>query len=222
MLFRSYNLFPTGNVCPGTDLFLSGSEPDAVYHIFINNNLIKTVAGIGGLNLLPLGRFLLTGTLKVVAQYIVTGCYREMLGATNLLPSPIDFEVFPHGIMCQTDSIWLSGSQIGVIYQVVLNDSVIIGPTVNGTGDTLKLGITTVPGIYKVKATELSTNCWVFLSDTITLFSPPVIYQMHPSGEECSPKTIFLTESEDNCRYDLIFNRSYPPIMSIQGYGGGI
>ncbi|MBL0310936.1 MAG: PKD domain-containing protein [Bacteroidetes bacterium] len=76
--------------------------------------------------------------------------------------SPVAFNV--SGGACVPATMGLTGSEVGVNYQLYRNTNIPVGSIVSGTGNTISFGPQNVPGIYSVVATNAINGC---ISDMI-------------------------------------------------------
>lgn len=82
----------------------------------------------------------------------------------NLTASSTTYCVGSSGI-----SIGLNNSQIGVNYQLLLNNSALIGNPISGTGSAISFGNQTVAGTYYVNASYQNTSCISSMGNPITI-----------------------------------------------------
>jgi hypothetical protein len=66
-------------------------------------------------------------------------------------------------------TIGLSGSQLGVNYQLILNGNLNIGNAVSGTGSAFNFGLQSQAGIYSVNAVFDNTTCFSEMTNPVTL-----------------------------------------------------
>jgi hypothetical protein len=102
----------------------------------------------------------LTSNYTVIA-FAVNGCSDAKTVVVSVNDSPYLFDVTGGGSFCAGGAgiaIGLSGSQIGVNYQLRLNGAN-TGSVVAGTGSAFFFGNQTLAGTYTVDATMVSTSC---------------------------------------------------------------
>lgn len=214
-----FSLVPSGERCPGTELFVNGSQNGFQYILYRNNNEVDTVTGNGQWSLLPLGARWDTGYYWVRGVNPLTGCGVWLHDTTRINPSPFAYHVMPAGILCQGQPIWTDGSDVGISYQLIRDENIVVGASQTGTGGPLSFGPQTYPGTYKVLATDEVTDCSLFLLDSAVLYPAPVAFSILPAGDTCAPAEIFLSSSETGYTYGLYFNNEYPPLQWLTGNG---
>jgi len=173
-------------------------------------NTGSPLAGTG--SALSFGSKVVAGTYTVIASNGVTGCTVPMSGnvVITLTPLPISFNVTGGGFYCSGGfgvSVGLSGSQIGVSYQLRIN-GVNTGSSVPGTLSAISFGQQTVPGTYTVLATIVSTGCnSIMAGNAIVAINPlPAAHNVTGGGAYCSGGsglTVGLSSSELGVNYQL-------------------
>ncbi len=182
-----------------------------------------TVASIGGTS--GLLNALLSGT-TIITYTSLFFCSSSMTVTVNPLPGL--FIVSGGGGYCvgslSTYSVILSGSQVGVTYQLLLG-GVPVGPAISGTGGILNFGIQSAPGIYTVVATNTTTGCTrtMVSSATIVVNTLPALYSVSGGGSYCSgvfsaAPHIFLSGSQAGVNYKLYNGGTL--IGTVPGSGG--
>lgn len=215
-----YQLVPSGQACPGTEIRLNGSEAGVEYTLWLNNNIMGTAAGTGSIGFLSFGNYTEPGTYYVVATHPITGCTDTMSGTLEILPFPLAYNVLPQGILCDGESVELSGSQTGVMYQLRRADTINVGLPVAGNGQPLSFGPQNYPGIYKVYAWNTSSLCGTWMNGQTYLDTLPTPYSITPNGTVCGPVEIGLNGSHLGYTYYLYHNGVTPALMSLPGTGG--
>ncbi|MBS1596240.1 MAG: gliding motility-associated C-terminal domain-containing protein [Bacteroidetes bacterium] len=205
-----------GNYCPGgsgVPITLSGSEPGVKYVVYYNGAPVDSAIGTGA------SPFVFANETQVgiytVVGYRFTGCGQNMLGFVNvgLSPTPTLFTVQGGGNACPGSSsgpaIYLSGSQLGVSYQLYLNNTTPVGNPVQGTGNQIPFGNAGQPGVYTVIGTFIaSPYCSSKMTDSavITLVVLPNAYTVTGGGSYCtgdSGRVIGLSNSDVGVTYSL-------------------
>jgi len=219
----------------GVTLTLSGSQIGVNYALYQSGSstAIMIISGTGG----PINFDNQTaGTYIVVATYTstITHCVDTMGGTVTVIvnPNPTPYNIIPTSAQYCADTngvaISLSGSQVGVSYQLMLGSNN-VGAAVNGTGSQIPLGIHTA-GVYTVLATNTTTNCFAYMtgSSTITIYPSPTAYTVTttPSGttQYCSGTSgviIGLSDSDPGITYYLYNNNTYTG-NSVSGTGSAI
>ncbi|MEI7662690.1 MAG: PKD domain-containing protein, partial [Bacteroidota bacterium] len=166
----SYLIAPQGNQCPGTDIYLNGSQTGIEYELLRNSiPMGPFLAGNG--TVIHFGKQYLTGIYTVRAINLATNCDTLMSGSTTIVPGPVTYNVTPAGANCAPTIVGLSGSETVSSYELFRNGFAILGP-VSGTGNPLSFGSQTA-GTYIVIATGNASPC----SDTM---AGPVIITPGP------------------------------------------
>jgi gliding motility-associated-like protein len=214
-----FTLVPTGERCPGTELYVNGSQSGFQYILFRNGSETDTIIGNGAWSILPFGPQYDTGYYWVRAVNPATGCGVWLNDTTRINPSPNVYHVIPAGILCQGQDVAIDASQTGIEYQLVRDETTLVGPVRNGTGGPISFGPQNYPGTYKVLATDPITLCAIFMADSAVLYPSPTVYHIMPSGDTCSPAIISLSGSQVGYNYGLYFNGEYPPIKIMTGTG---
>ncbi len=94
----------------------------------------------------------------------------------DVYPSPFVFNLAGGGEYCSGGAgvpVWLSGSQIGISYQLFMN-GVATGAILAGTGSPLSFGILTAAGIYTVMATDVATSCTNIMAGSVPVVINPL------------------------------------------------
>lgn len=203
-----YTINPTGSQCPGTIIRINGSEAGLVYYLQYNGFTIDSLTGTGVVGFLDFGPQVMNGTYTIKAINPITGCEAIMNGSTYINVAPQIFNVIPAGILCPGQVISLTGSQVGVNYQLRWNGTFDLGAPVPGTGSVIALGNAWLPGIYSAVAIDASTNCVSFMSDSATLYPDPTAFTIVPDGQACEGDIITLNGSQTGVDYVLILDNA--------------
>ena len=113
-------------------------------------------------------------------------------------PSPTLYSVTGGGSYCAGVAglpIGLSGSEIGVHYQLVINGSN-FGMPLAGTGSALNFGNQLMGGTYWILATNMSTGCTIQMSNSVTIQVnpiPSVTITANGPVDFCGSGTVTLT-----------------------------
>jgi hypothetical protein len=152
------------------------------------------------------------GTYSVTATNVGTGCTNGMstVATVTVNPMPIVYNVTGGGGYCQGGTgmnVSLSGSELGLTYQLFLN-GVATGTPAVGTGTALNFGLRTLGGTYTVVANNGSTSCSKAMggSAVIVVNPLPVVFSMTGGGSYCAGGTgvnIGLTSSTTGVDYQL-------------------
>lgn len=170
-----YNVTGGGSYCAGgsgVNVSLSGSDPGVLYQL-----------QPGGAEMVGNGSAISFGNQTVGGTYTVEAlsgiCLATMNGQVTVTvnPSPTIYTVTGGGSYCSGGSgvsVVLSGSDVGVSYQLVLN-SAPPGPGVPGTGSAINFGSQTAAGTYTVLATSVA-GCSAYMNNSaiVTVDTPPV------------------------------------------------
>jgi len=115
-------------------------------------------------------------TLVVVMLLLTITGYSQSGVQIIINQSPTLYSVTGGGSYCAGLSgvpIGLSGSEIGVNYQLLINGTP-SGVAVAGTGNPINFGTQTMSGIYTITGTSTSTGCSVIMSNTATVQVYPI------------------------------------------------
>ncbi|MCD6011455.1 MAG: surface protein [Flavipsychrobacter sp.] len=205
-----------GNYCPGgsgVHVGLTGSTVGINYQLMRGTTMVGApMAGTG--SGLDFGAQTITGTYFVVATNPVTGCTINMAGSTavniSALPTAYTVATSASGYCFGGTgvTVTLSGSSVGVQYQLYRNGTIAVGSPMAGTGFPLSYGLHTNPGTYSVTATDLTTGCVNNMSGTPTIvINPlPTPYTVSGGGSYCAGGAgvhIMLSGSDMGVNYQL-------------------
>ncbi|GAA4466461.1 hypothetical protein GCM10023093_20650 [Nemorincola caseinilytica] len=213
----AYDVTGSGSFCAddsGLHVGLSGSDTGVLYQLYNGATAIGgPIAGTGAA--LDLGVQTAAGTYTVRATSAGTSCTNTMSGTATIvvdpLPAAYTMTVTGGGSYCAGDTgvhIGLSGSQVGVSYQLYLGSSP-SGGAVMGTGAPLDLGLVSAVGTYSVYATNTATSCSAAMTGSIPVFINPLpsAYAVTGGGSLCAGDTgvhIGLSGSETAITYQLM------------------
>ncbi|MCK9218718.1 MAG: PKD domain-containing protein [Bacteroidales bacterium] len=204
----AYLMVPQGDTCPGTEVLLNGSQSGINYYLIRENDTISMRAGTGVFGLLSFGNQWDTGVYRVVGINALTGCKMEQIGSVIIHIAPAVFNIIPPGILCPGQIINLSGSQIGINYQLRRDSLTNIGVQVPGTGSGLSFGPQFLPGVYRVIAIDPLTHCYSWQNGNSTIQPGPTIYTMVPNGDTCAGGRVRLNGSQIGIQYHLVLNNT--------------
>lgn len=213
-----FKIDPIGQQCPGTIIRLNGSDPGVKYYLLLDGIPVDSISGTGIIGFLDFGPRSINGTYTILAVNTVTGCIEMMNGSTYINVAPQIYNVIPAGILCPGQMIQLSGSEVGVSYQLRWNGTFDLGLPVPGTGSPLDIGVGTLPGVYSVIGIDDNTNCVSYMNDSATLYPNPVLFTIVPDGEACEGSDVMLNGSEIGVDYILILDNAIH-IDTIHGTG---
>jgi len=202
----SYLIVPQGDTCPGTEILINGSQSGVLYYLITGTDTVAQQAGTGTVGLLSFGNQYTPGAYRVVGINIITGCKAEMTGTITIQPSPTVFDLNPPGILCPGQTLTLSGSEIGINYQLRRDSLTNVGPEIPGTGSLLNFGAHFLPGVYRIIATNPLSHCYSWQAGRATIQPGPDIYSILPNGDTCSGGTIRLNGSQIGIYYHLVLN----------------
>ena len=175
----AYNVTGGGSYCIGgigVPVGLDFSELYIYYQLLLNGSIIKdSIPGTG--SAINFGNQTAAGTYTVIA---FTSCSNNtMKGSATITINtlPTVFAMTGGGSYCSGGSgvaIGLSGSQLGIKYQLILNNSVI--QTIAGTGKAIAFGNQTQTGTYTSIGidTTKTTNCSTNMSKSATVTITPI------------------------------------------------
>jgi Glycine rich protein/Secretion system C-terminal sorting domain len=191
-----YTVSGTGSYCAGgtgVDVILS---PAADF--FTDYQLLKDgvpfgspVTGLGA----PIDFGLQTalGTYTVIATDESTLCTNNMAGSAvvSILPLPTAYVVTGGGSYCAGGTgrnVGLSSTTLGISYQLFRNDTLLPGSVITGNGGAMSFGLQTMPGVYKVVATNTSTTCTNNMTGvaTISINPLPAVFNVTGTGAYCA------------------------------------
>ncbi len=232
---------PTG--CFASTTVTVNSQPPAftaMPPMCVGQTMTLTDAFTGGtwtsstITVATIGAF--SGTLTAVAPGTTLITYASTFGCTvssvltvNALPTLFIVSPGTGYSYCtgsaSTGHVTLSGSTVGVTYQLLLGGSPTGLPSMAGTGSPLDFGIQSAPGVYTVLATNNTTGCsrQMVGSSTFTIFPLPIVYNVYGGGSYCSGSTgsaphIFLSGSQVGVNYKL--QLSGTTVVTVAGTGG--
>ncbi|MCX6279817.1 MAG: PKD domain-containing protein [Bacteroidetes bacterium] len=204
----AYLMIPQGDTCYGAEILLNGSEAGINYYLINGADTILMVAGTGLFGLLTFGHIFDTGTFRLVAINPVTGCKNDMIGTVTLHPAPELFDVVPPGILCPGQTVLLTGSQIGIDYQLRRDSLTNVGLPISGTGFPLDFGAQYIPGKYQAIGYNPLTHCYSWMNLDATIQPAPIVFNILPSLDTCAPAIVRLNGSQMGISYRLTFNNT--------------
>lgn len=230
-VLNPYNVVGGGPFCQGTTgsrIWLDGSDTGITYELVFNDtfSVLSNLPGTG--DSVYFGRYATNGSYSVVAHDTLLGLTDTMVGQVNIsmVNLPNVFNISGGGNICENDngpSIFLSGSQNSVLYDLYLNDTILMS-TYGGNGTSLFLGNFDLAGVYTVVGRNASIpTCPNQMNGnaTIQVFQPPTPIPLQGNGTFCQGSagaTLYLFPSENNRSYTL-FNSSNVAVSSTLGNG---
>jgi uncharacterized protein YjdB len=210
----------------GVHYGLNGSATGVNYQLYLGGIPIGApMAGIG--DTLDFGMETMAGTYTVVATSAITGCTRNMTGATSVIVNsiPVVHNVTGGGAICAGSTgqpVGLDNSNPGIGYQL-FNGSSPVGTPIPGTGASLNFGNFTAAGAYIVAAGNITTGCNVNMagSAAIAINPLPVAYMITGGGGYCAGGAgthIGLNNSDPGISYQLFVSGVY---TGLQQAGSG-
>lgn len=202
-----FNVTGGGTVCsgaPGGGIGLGGAEPGVMYRLrrltssgsVTVNTIIATISGA-----FTFGNYITAGTYIVEAT--ISGCTVLMNGNAiiQVVPLPTLYNITGGGTYCAGGAgvaLGLSGTQVGVTYQLYLNNiNTPVGPPVPGNGFPYTGTIQPyAAGTYFYVATTDFGGCTRTMKGTKTVIvkPAPVVTITGPSSV-CFPSPVTLTAS---------------------------
>ncbi len=139
------------------------------------------------------------------------------------------YTVFGGGSFCQGSTgnqILLDSSDVGIDYELVLNDTQSVVSGVYGTGDTISFGHYAGNGNYTVVAHDTTTLQTDTMNGvvTVTMILRPMVYNISGGGSVCVGQmgpAISLSNSQNSIVYDLLLNDTLL-VSSYSGAGSGL
>jgi subtilisin-like proprotein convertase family protein len=192
----------TPNVCVNSTTSLSSTPTGGAW--------TSSNPGVGSINLIS---GVLTGVsagTTSVTYTLLTSCISTTTVVVNALPIVYSVTATNGGLYCigdAGDSIILTGSELGVAYQLY-NGTTPIGPMVAATGTIINFGVFPA-GTYSVWGVNTSTACTRLMgSVTISTYAPATTYNVAGGGSYCSGGTgvaIGLSGSQTGYSYQLYY-----------------
>ena len=222
----TFNVTGGGNRCSngsGVSINLSGSQTGVDYQLQVGGASVGTILhGSGN----PLS-FLLNnaGAYSIVATNTTAGCTSTMNGVATITinPAPTVYNVTGGGTRCNNGpgvSIYLSGSQVGVNYQLEKNGGP-VGTILSGTGSQLSFVVSN-SGTYTLQASNATTGCITIMNGSAVIVTNPSPNSFTVSGGGVSCTTngvsITLSGSETGVNYQLN-NSGFPVGTALPGNG---
>jgi uncharacterized protein DUF2341/type IX secretion system substrate protein len=204
----------SGSFCAGgtgVDVILGNSDVGISYQLFIGALAVGTPkAGTG--SSIDFGPQTAAGIYSIVGTNTITTCFGNMSNTVTISINPLPniYSVTGGGSYCAFGTgvlVGLSGSDIGVTYQLLVSGSPVPG-TVAGTGSAITFGAKTTPGTYTVVATNPSTTCTQNMAGSVVISINPLpsSYTVSGGGVYCpggTGKDISLSFSSVGVSYQL-------------------
>ena len=196
----------------GVHIGMDGTDAGINYQLYNGVTMVGTaMAGTGGA--IDFGLETTAGTYTVVATDASTLCTNNMGGSATVVinPLPLFYTVGGGGLYCAGGTgvdVNLSGSDLTINYQALLDGSV-IGSPVAGTGSgILDFGLETATGTYTVVATNSVTGCVNLMTGSVTVSTNPlpIAYAVTGGGAYCTGGAgvdVSLANSETGFSYQL-------------------
>jgi hypothetical protein len=208
----------------GLPVGLSGSVVGTNYRLFWGALAIGApVPGTG--SALSFGMHTAPGVYTAVATNPATTCVRTMTGSVSIFinPLPVLYAVTGGGSSCMGVHVGLSGSVVGINYQLYRGGTA-VGAPVAGTGIAIDFGLQTVSGTFTVVAANPSTGCTSNMSGSATVeieTAPLTLFLVTGGGHYCSGGAgihVGLNSSTSGISYQL-YNGSLLSGAAITGTG---
>ncbi len=157
---------------------------------------------------------------SITTQYTVTetdsnGCANFDTVTINVhpLPNTSGVNVTGGGTTCSNGiglPINVTNSQIGVSYQMILNNLTLVGSSLMGTGADITFANQTDSGTYNVIATDTTTTCYIELPTSVTIqYTPNTMATISGTTSVCqnavSPNITF-TGSNGTAPYTFTYS----------------
>ncbi len=228
----AFNVTGGGAYCAGgagVAVGLSNSTSGVTYQLYVGASPVGSpVSGTGAA--ISFGNQTVAGSYTVVATVTATGCVNNMTGSVtvsiNSLPSI--FSVTGTASYCAGGTgvpVGLSGSTVGVNYQLYRNGTPLGGPQ-SGTGGVITFGNQTLAGTYTVVATDAFTGCTSNMSGSaiVSIDPLPTAFSVSGGGSYCaggSGIAVGLAGSQGGVNYQLYVN-GLPTGAPVAGTGTAI
>jgi hypothetical protein len=222
-----------GSYCaggPGVNVGLSGSNVGVTYQLMKDGGPVGSVV-TGTSGPITFGLQSAAGTYTVAASNTATMCSNNMTGSVAVVVNtiPAAFTVTGGGNYCAGGAgvhVTLSGSALGVNYQLYRNGLTPVGSPVAGTGGGLDFGAQTTTGNYTVVATTSMSSCSNNMTGSVSVgINPaPAMYPVIGGGNYCIGGTgvhIGISGSSTNASYQL-YRAGVAVGSLIPGTGSGI
>jgi len=220
----SYTITPVVDTCSPVVVGLNGSEVGVTYYFYLNGAMpaIDSLAGTG--LTISFGLQSLAGNYTIVARNDYSLCDTLMNGVVTIYPNPDLFNVVPAGPVCSGTVVGLDDSEIGAIYELRRNDTIVVGTPLPGTGLPINFGAQTIPGTYTIYAYwNSSPSCSRKMTGSAILYPIPALFSLNPTGSHCVGTELTLSGSETGIKYYLILNNLIGnPVDSLTGTGSVI
>ena len=175
----------------GKHVLLSGSNYGIRYQLYNDGTALGSP--LNGVDAgLDFGAQTDSGAYSVIAMDTTTMCITNMSDTASITinPLPAQHTMTGGGSYCPAGAgvaIGLSGSDPGKNYWLYYGTT-LVDSAVNGTGSSLSFGLYTATGAYTVVAKDTATLCSNSMpgSDTVSLYSLPLSFDMTGAGSYCS------------------------------------
>ncbi len=226
----AYPVSGGGNYCAGgtgMPVSLLNSATGVNYQLYLGTTAVgSAVTGTG--SAIGFGSQTAAGTYNVLATAGTSGCTNVMTGSATIgiTPLPVAFPTTGGGNYCAGGTgvhIGLSGSAIGVKYQLYNGTAPVTGDSVLGVGSAADFGAQTASGTYTVLATNPATGCTNTMSGSpsININLLPGLYTITGGGNFCSGGSgvhVGLSGSAIGVNYQL-YAGSTPAGVPVAGTG---
>ena len=198
----AYNVHITHPPCIPATISLLTSQTGVSYRlVMITPAFTIFPSSVPGGGVVSFGPLFNAGTYTIVGEYPATPhCQRWMNDTVQIKTIPTIYSIFPRGDTCSGAEIHLNGSQSGLEYILMLNNSIPIKQLTGNNGD-LNFGKQYSEGIYKI--TTDTAYCSVRMADSLYIHPRPVAYNLMPGGPNCDSTKIELFHSVAGINYEL-------------------
>lgn len=216
----------TAAVCVGSATFLTDTTSGGVWSS--SNTSVASAVSTGGPLGVVIGIAPGTATISYTISNACTSIAIMVLATVN--PLPVVDTITGGGSYCASTGgvhTGLSGSSLGVRYQLFRNDTAAVGSPVAGSGSAIDFGLDTAAGIYTVVATDTTTGCTSNMhgSDTIVINPLPAVHTVTGGGGYCAGGTgihIGLNGSDAGISYQLYNHLSATVDTPVTGTGSAL
>ena len=201
-LIYNLTIAAQGDACVPLVPRLNGSQPEAYYRLYCNNNLAQDKPGTGAAILFDPVMQGGIYTVEAFVDYDNITCSRAMNGSFEALPIPAMVQITPNAPICENkEEICILNSEMGIVYQLWSGNQP-VGNSITGNGGLICFGVIDNPGTYQVHASNPATGCEILFQQQIVVNPAPLQFQMWPA-KGCPGTEITLNNCQVGIEYYL-------------------